>query len=84
MRLCEIKQKQVINICDGHCIGYITDLEFDICSGCVTAFIIPGPCKFFGMFGREDEYVIPIKCVKRIGEDAVLVEINLDKCKNKC
>ena len=32
----------------------------------------------------EDEYVIPIKCVKRIGEDAVFVEINLDKCKNKC
>ena len=55
MRLCELKQKQVINVCNGQCIGYIIDLEFDVCTGCVTAFIIPGPCKVVGMFGREEE-----------------------------
>lgn len=83
MRLCELKQKQVINICDGHCIGFIIDLEFDICTGCVTAFIIPGPCKVFGMFGREEEYVIPVKCVRKIGADAVLVDIDPEKCIKK-
>lgn len=83
MRLCELRHKQVINICDGQCIGFISDIGFDTCSGCVTEFIIPGPCKFFGMFGREDDYVIPVKCVRKIGADAVLVDIDLEKCIKK-
>lgn len=83
MRLCELRHKEVINICDGQRMGNIMDIEFDVCSGCVTAFIIPGPCKVFGMFGREEEYYIPAKCVKKIGEDVVLVDVDPDNCIKK-
>ena len=45
MRLCDLKKKEVINICDGQRIGCITDIEFELCNGCITHVIIPGPCK---------------------------------------
>ena len=33
MRICELKQKEVINCCDCKMIGSVEDLEFDICTG---------------------------------------------------
>ena len=36
--------------------------------------IVPGPCRFLGLFGRQDDYVIPWCCVRRIGEDIILVD----------
>ena len=35
---------------------------------------LPGPCRFLGLFGREDDYVIPWLCIKRIGDDLILVD----------
>lgn len=32
-RFCELKQKEVINVCDGCRLGYVTDLELDVCTG---------------------------------------------------
>ena len=40
----------------------------------MTALIVPGPCRFLGLFGREDDYVIPWLCCKRIGDDLILVD----------
>ena len=84
MRLCDLKQKEVINICDGQRIGFITDLDFELCNGCITHVIVPGPCKVFGLFGREEEYIIPAECVKQIGADVVLIEANLELYLQKC
>ena len=33
MRLCELRQKEVINICDGQRLGFVEDMEFDLCKG---------------------------------------------------
>ena len=33
-----------------------------------------GDCRFLGLFGREDDYVIPWLCIKRIGDDLILVD----------
>ncbi|MCI8514986.1 MAG: YlmC/YmxH family sporulation protein [Lachnospiraceae bacterium] len=84
MRICELKQKEVINICDCKRLGYIVDVEFDVRSGCICAFIIPGPGGICGLFGREYEYVIPFGCVRQIGEDIVLVEVNPEDIMHKC
>ena len=48
------------------------------------SLIIPGPCKVFGIIGRDSEYIIPYECVKRIGADVVLVEVEASKCLHKC
>ena len=70
----ELRYKEVINICDGSRLGYVCDVELELPVGRVVALIVPGPCRFFGLFGRECDYCIPWPCVKRIGEDIILVE----------
>ena len=84
MRICELKQKEVINICDCRRLGYIVDVVFDPRKGCIEAFVIPCGGSICGLFGREQEYRIPFRCVKQIGEDIVLVEVNPDEIVRKC
>ena len=80
MRFCEIKQKEVINICTCKSLGYPLDIEIDVCKGQVTALILPGPGKLCSFF-HDKEYFIPWNCVKQIGDDIILVEINSEeKC----
>lgn len=51
----------------------------NICDGCVEAIIIPGPGKICGFLGTDSEYVIPFACIKKIGPDIILVEIQEEK-----
>ena len=37
-------------------IGFVSDIELDPCKGCIEAIIVPGPCKLWGILGREQEY----------------------------
>ena len=83
MRLCELREKEVINICDGKRLGCIVDLEFDVCTGKIEAVIIPGPGKIWGFLGTDCEYVIPFACIRKIGPDIVLVEIQEEKFLHK-
>jgi len=76
VRICGLKTKEVINECSCKRLGFICDVDIDICSGCICNIIVPGPAKFCGAFGREGEYVIPYKCIKSIGEDIVIVNID--------
>lgn len=69
-----LRDKEVINICDGRRLGYIYDVEINICSGCVTAIVVLFDCRVFG-FGKCEELVIPWDKIQCFGEDAVLVSI---------
>ncbi len=73
-RMSELRCKEVINVRDGIKLGYVDDVEIDGCSAAVTALVIFGKCRFFGLFGREDDLVIPWSCIEVIGEDIVLVK----------
>lgn len=74
-RVDDFRFKEVVNICDGQRLGFICDALIDIAGGKVLALIVPGRSKFFGLFGREPDYVLPWDCIKRIGSDIVLVEV---------
>ena len=74
----------MINICTGERLGYVEDVVFDLCSGRITHLIVPGPCKFFGILGREEEYVIDLWQICKIGKDLILVEVNLKDVRRKC
>ena len=78
-RLSELREKEVINVRDGCRLGYVCDLELDLPEGCIKALIVPGPCKWLGLIGRDGEYVIDWKCICKIGSDAILVEVDRDK-----
>ena len=66
MRICELREKEVINICNCKRLGCVVDIEMNICDGCVEAIIIPGPGKICGFLGTDSEYVIPFSCIKKI------------------
>ena len=74
MRVCDLRQKEVINICTCKSLGCPLDVEFDPKTGCLTAIIVPVPGKLCGLFGPASEYVIPWQCIRQIGEDIILVE----------
>lgn len=84
MRICDMREKEVINICDGERLGQVTDVIFEESTGCITDIIVPGPCKIWGLFGRDNEYVIPYRCITQIGSDVILVQVELEKCVRKC
>lgn len=79
MRLCELREKEVINVCDCKRLGCVVDVGIDIKEGRVEAIIIPGPGKICGFLGTDCEYVIPWHCIKKIGPDIILVEIREEK-----
>ena len=72
-RITDLRCKEVINLVDGCRMGYVGDVEVDTLCGRVVSLVVPGRCRFFGLFGREDDYVIPWECIDRIGDDIILV-----------
>ncbi len=75
MRLSELRCKEIINICSGQRLGYVCDADVELPEGVLKALIVPGPCRFFGLFGREPDFLIPMSCITKIGQDIILVEI---------
>lgn len=71
----ELRVKEVINLMDGRRLGWIDDLELDLESGRVTAVVVPGPSRLFGLLGREHETVIPWQHIRKIGADVILVDL---------
>lgn len=78
-RFSTLKCKEVINVCDGARLGYVTDVEVDCCCGHILALVVPCRCKGLGLFGHREDYVIPWACVRRMGDDIILVEGDLEK-----
>ncbi len=72
-RASDFKCKEVINILDGECLGYVFDMEINASTGEISSIVVPGKEKF-KIFGKCDGIVIPWSCIKRIGEDTILVE----------
>ena len=68
----ELKQKEVINLCDGKRLGRVCDVVFTYPEGKVQGIVAPGGKGF--RWGKADLF-IDLKSVKKIGIDTVLVEI---------
>ena len=73
-RFSELRNKEIIHVCEGCRLGYMHDLTIELETGRIVNIIVPGPCRFLGLFGRQDDYVIPWCCIRRIGEDIILVD----------
>ena len=73
-RLRDLRRKEVINICDGCRLGFVSDVDIRIPEGQVVAIVVNGPCRFFGLFGRGEEFYIPWECIQRIGDDIILID----------
>ena len=76
MRICELRQKEVINVRDCQRIGFVVDVEFDPKTGNICQLIIPGQGKWCGLLGRE--------CVRQIGADIILVDVCMEEIMRHC
>jgi sporulation protein YlmC with PRC-barrel domain len=45
-RIVDLKDKQVISIKDGCCLGYVYDVEIDTCNGKLVSIVVPQKPKF--------------------------------------
>ena len=77
---CELRDKEVVNLCDGTKLGCPSDFEFDLCDGKITALIVPRPCGFLGL-SHANDLVIPWSKIECIGEDAILVRLLPNECR---
>ena len=80
MKFTELNCKEVICVCDGRRLGFISDVRIELPEGRVVAIIVPGKNRLFGLWGCREDYVIPWNCIKRIGPDIVLVDAKPDDC----
>ena len=72
-----LRDKDVINICDGKRLGYINDLEIDACDGRICSLVIVFDSRL-PLFGKCEELVIPWEKISCFGKDAVLVNIGTE------
>ncbi|MCM1528524.1 MAG: YlmC/YmxH family sporulation protein [Alistipes sp.] len=73
----ELSAKEVIDVKTGERLGMIDDLRLNTETSEVTALLIYGGYRFFGILGRERDTEIPCSAVKVIGRDTVLVDGSL-------
>ena len=70
----DIKCKEIINVRNGCRIGFPDDIEFENCTAKICRLIVYGRARFFGLFGRGEEYYLPWECIQRIGDDIILID----------
>ena len=80
VRITDMQDKEVINICDGTRLGFVDDLELDTCTTQITALVICGRRRWFGLFGREPDKVIQWKDIEVVGEETILVNFTCSPC----
>ena len=73
-RLAQLRYKEIVSVADGSRFGYVGDMEIDLDTGRVTALVVPGRLRLFGLLGREEDRYIPWNAVRRFGRDIILVE----------
>ena len=83
MTFCDLKNKDVINICDGRNLGNMTDLVFDTCCGKITGIIVPASKGFFNFFKANNDLFIPYNRICKIGRDIILVDITFEEVNDK-
>jgi YlmC/YmxH family sporulation protein len=71
----DLRYREVIDIKSGMRLGYVSDAEMDQSEGKLISLITPGKAKWFGLLGREDDYIVPWSSIVRIGEDIIMVEL---------
>ena len=80
VRITDMHDKEVINICDGMRLGFVDDLEVDTCTAQITALVIRGRSRVFGLLGRDPDVVIQWKDIEVVGDETILVNFTCPAC----
>lgn len=72
----DLRRKEVIDIVTGERLGYIDDAVLDLETSLVESLMIYGRHRLFGIFGREEDILIPCSDIKVVGSDVILVKLS--------
>ena len=70
----QLRDKEIINLCDGLRLGFAEDFEFDLSDGRITALLLIEHRNLWS-WGKCEEFRIPWDRIECIGEDTILVKI---------
>ena len=79
----DLRRKEVINIKNGLRIGFVSDVEIDLCNAKIVSIIIYGKLKCLGLLGRYEDIIIKWENVEVVGEDTILVNFYQTREKHK-
>lgn len=83
-RIATLKHKEVVNVRDGFRLGFVCDVVIDVKCGRVLSLIVPGPGSLWGIFCREKEYIVDWCSIVCIGEDIILIDVNINEILRPC
>lgn len=80
---CKLRNKEVVNICDGKNLGNITDIIIDTNCGKILGLIVPANSKnIFNFLKSNNDIFIPYNRICKIGKDIILVDIIMQQSCN--
>jgi YlmC/YmxH family sporulation protein len=77
VKFSELGGKEIVNLNDGCRLGSLaeSDLLIDEKTGKIKALLVPDARGHFSIFSDRDYIEIPWDCVKKIGSDMMIIEI---------
>lgn len=75
VKISDLRMREVINVMNGKRLGLIKDIEIDLEAGRIKSVVLPGNGKMLGLFGKNDDVVVPWQKIKKLGMDVILVEL---------
>nr|WP_318540758.1 YlmC/YmxH family sporulation protein [Terribacillus saccharophilus] len=74
MTLTELQMKDIVLMENGKKVGNVSDLEINEQNGHISAIIVTLRGKMMGLFGKEEELVVPWNQIITIGTDVILIK----------
>ena len=70
----DMKKREVVNINTGAKYGTVSDFMIDTKTAQVISLAVSKKLKFFGLLGKEDDYILNWDDIATIGSDVILVK----------
>lgn len=65
VKISDLRMREVINVMNGKKLGLIKDIEIDLDAGRIKSVVLPGNGRILGLFGRNDDVVVPWQKIKK-------------------
>ncbi|MBB6449377.1 YlmC/YmxH family sporulation protein [Geomicrobium halophilum] len=75
LKITDLQSKEVVNVQTGKRLGSLGDVDINLTTGTIESLIVTGSGRLLGMFGRDDEMIIPWNQIAKIGTDVILVYV---------
>jgi YlmC/YmxH family sporulation protein len=81
MKLSKLGGKEIVNLTDGGRLGIVaeSDLLIDERNGKIRALLVPDFRNQLSLFSERNFVEIPWSCVKKIGNDMIIIELEEEK-----